>query len=118
VANFIFASTSSALDFFFAASGVHPVSWIDKVEFETSARVSEALDPLDRCVGETHRSSIRAAFVRGCAACVRGSTTPELAGNPKPQISRAGSLLGCPGATVSWRMPAQEKSFARPPAVK
>jgi hypothetical protein len=36
---------------FFAANVVHPVSWIDKVEFETAARVSEALDSLDRRVG-------------------------------------------------------------------
>jgi hypothetical protein len=46
------SSRNSAAKFIFAStSGVHPVSWIDKVEFETAARVIEALESLDRRVG-------------------------------------------------------------------
>jgi hypothetical protein len=37
--------------FLFAASAVHPVSWVDEVGFETSTRVIEALDSLNRRVG-------------------------------------------------------------------
>jgi hypothetical protein len=38
VAKFIFSSTSSSMNLILHRAAAHPVSWVDKVEFESAKR--------------------------------------------------------------------------------